>query len=194
MSEDIKPGYDRVTSCLSFASGMDKIPPEVLQKAADRGTAVHSAIDGIIKGLGDFSEPEHKGYIDSFKLWAADKKNLFKLQPAPPRFYCDELMITGEIDCYYYPNQIMLQDAYIVDFKTSAKESKMWNLQASAYMYLNNKYAFGQSKCIFVKLDKNGLYPEIYEYEYNFPLFKAYLDVYRHSFKNGKEEINIEDL
>lgn len=187
-NEKIKPGYDRVTSCLSFASGMDKIPPEVLQRACDRGTVVHSAIDGIIKRLGDFSEPEHKGYIDSFKLWAADKM----LLPAPHRFYDDELMITGEIDCY------ILKDVWsntIFDFKTSARESKMWALQGSAYKYLASKAMdIDIDKCVFVKLDKNGLYPVIYEYEYNFSMFKSYLDVYRHSFKGGKEEINIEDL
>lgn len=190
MSEIIREGFDRVTSVLSFASGMDKIPPEVLANACARGSAVHNAIDGIIKNLGDFSEPEHQGYINSFKLWAADKK----LLPAPPRFYCDELMITGEIDCYIPPNVHPLDPGWIVDFKTSAKESKMWSLQATAYRYLANLKGYEIHGCIFIKLDKNGLYPEIYEYEYDFSLFKAYLDVYRHSFKNGKEEINIEDL
>jgi|SRR6185312_8043373 len=188
MSDIIKEGYDRVTSVLSFASGVDKIPPDILARACSRGSDVHNAIEGILNGLGDFSEPEHKGYIDSFKLWALDKK----LLPAPPRFYCDELMITGEIDRYLLTNPIY---GRIFDFKTSLKESKMWELQGSAYQYLASKCMDIEIEgCTFVKLNKYGKYPEIYEYEYNFPLFKAYLDVYRHSFKNGKEEINWEDL
>ncbi len=190
MIDEIEEGYDRVTSVLSFASGFDKIPEPVLKVACDRGTAVHEAIDGIIKGLGEFIDDEHKGYIESFKQWADGKK----LCPSPGRFYCDQHMITGEIDCIWQSEN----GTIIIDFKTPMKESKSWNLQASAYQHLayRNHIRYLDKVCDiqFIRLNKYGKYPIIHEYEYNIDLFLSYLDVYRHAFKDGKEEINIEDL
>jgi hypothetical protein len=183
---NILPGYDRVTACLSFASGMDKIPEHILSNAALRGTRVHTCIDAIIKGLGEFCEDDIQGYVDSFKLWVGDKK----LSPAPMRFYCDEYMITGEIDALYYDGD----DLILVDFKTSIKTGKTWSLQGSAYMHLAYVNGYTIKKCIFVKLCKTGLTftEEVFKYDFN--MYLHCLHVYRYFFKNEKEIINIEDL
>ena len=62
--------YTRVTEVLAPFSGMDKIPPEILQRASERGTKVHEICDAIISGMGCPEIQDNlQGYIDSFKKW-----------------------------------------------------------------------------------------------------------------------------
>ena len=185
LQDDIKPGYDRVTTVLSFCSGMDKIPQEILKNASDRGTRVHTTIDAMLKGLMVFNDPDIEGYLESYRKWAKDKF----LNPSPGRFYCDDDLITGEIDSFEEQNG----EVMIYDFKTSSKANPTWALQASAYRYLAIKSGYKVSSCIMVKLDKNGKDPVIYDYGYDYRTFQDCLNVYRTFFKN-KPAIEWEDI
>src|SRR6202043_750229 len=121
--------YMRVTQVLAPFSGLNHISPEILQRAADRGPQVHLICDAIISGMGYPEFPASlKGYVESFKQW----NKSYDFIPKPPRFFCDELLITGECDAIY-KDGIELN---LVDFKTSAKKSDTWLLQGSAYSYL----------------------------------------------------------
>ena len=174
--EPIKEGYIRITDVLSKFSGLDKIDPEVLRNAADRGTRVHQYCDAIIEGLGLFSiEDDCKGYIDSFNQWNVGKNYLTK----PPRFYDDEFMITGECDAIYKQDGKLI----LVDFKTPVAESKTWPLQGSAYAYMAKKLGYNIEYIEFVKLSKVGKPPKVYTYTENFDLFLSCLDVYRYFYK-----------
>lgn len=173
--------YTRVTTVLEPFSGLKHIDPEILKKAGERGTAVHSICDAIISDMGSPIHDERlSGYIESFKSWKGDKKFLDK----PERFYCDDLMLTGECDAIYEENGKHI----LVDFKTSVKENQTWGLQGSAYFYLANKAGYNIHRIEFVKLCKQGGEATIFLYEQNFKLFRACLDVYRHFFKDKKEE------
>lgn len=179
MKEEIKPGYTRVSSVLSPFMRMDKINTEVLANAANRGTRVHLAADAILADVGYPFEEQDEGYIESFKLWVPGKKFLER----PQRLYDDEFMITGDLDLLYdNGNGITL-----VDLKTSSAVSKSWMLQGSAYSYMAKKLGYEITKIEFVKLDKSGKYPKIYNYEENFGLFLHCLEVYNYFFKNFEE-------
>lgn len=181
------PKYTRVTDVLFPFSGLKAIDPTILSRAAERGTIVHNAIDAAIAGLGMPSIPDTcKGYIESFKQWAHDKEFAEK----PPRFYCDDLFITGECDALYYTEQGLA----LVDFKTPASEGKTWNLQGSAYSYLAKKAGHNIVSIEFVQLMKNGKMPSIYIYPEDFDLFKECLKIYKIFFKDAKEENYIDYL
>lgn len=181
MDHDIKPGYLRVTEVLSIFSGLSKIDPEVLANAAERGTLVHNTIEAIRLdiGVGDF--PEHiEGYMNSYEIWATGKQFL----PLAPRLYCDELMITGKPDDLYMDGGKLI----LVDYKTPAKESKTWRLQAAAYKYLCIKAGYQVDEVKFVKLEKTGKKPKEFVYLDDMGLFLKILECHRYFFKDKQEE------
>lgn len=173
--------YKRVTETLAPFSGVKNIPISVLETAAIRGTAVHKYCDAIIEGFEiEDINPDWKGYIDSFFHWESGKKFLSK----PARLYCDEYMITGEIDgLYKQEDQIVL-----FDLKTPLKESNTWCLQLSAYAHLLSKSGINVNKICAVKLDKTGKEPKVFEYEIDFASYLECLKIYNKFFRNKKDD------
>lgn len=168
--------YHRVTEILRPFSGIDSIPIDVLMRAADRGTQVHLIVDAIIEGLGSPAIPEElEGYIDSFNAWNEGKKYIAK----PERFFDDDLMITGECDAVIEEDGLNV----LIDFKTPAKESHSWCLQGNAYAMLAKKCGHQIDKIKFVKLDKFGQPPCVYEYlitDFAANLFLSCVKVYEY--------------
>ena len=77
------------------------IDAKVLGKAADRGSAVHSAIDLYSKyGVIDI-EPELEGYFEAFRAWAKD----FEVKPyaTETRTYNRSLLYAGTVDILLAP-------------------------------------------------------------------------------------------
>jgi len=187
MDHFIKPGYLRVTDILSPFSGLSNINPDVLKNAGNRGTLVHEIIEGIEQGFGKENVPEIAiGYIESYEKWAAGKDFL----PAAKRFYENELMITGLIDSIYRDGE----DLVLVDYKTPAKESKTWAIQASAYSFMCKKNGYNISRIEFIKLDKTGKYPKVYTYVENMDMFLKILECYKFFFKEVDQEIHLDYL
>jgi hypothetical protein len=142
--------YLRVTSVLYPFSGLDKVDAGILAHAAERGTKVHKICEAIITGLGEHGTDEETwGYVESFKKWWGEGKPVVEVEK---RFFCDEHMITGQVDMI-----IETKDGLaIVDIKTSAKPSKTWLLQGSAYYYLAKKAGLDIKYVIFLHLNKHG--------------------------------------
>ncbi len=167
--------YTRVTDALYPLSGLNKIDPVVLKNAADRGTRVHEVCAVLMDNLGLLELDESiSGYIKSYEGWANGKKFI-----RPPRFFCDEHMITGECDALYQDNG----EWVLVDLKTPLNESKTWMLQGSAYSYLAKKTGYDIKRIEFVKLSKVGKPAKVYVYEEKFDLYLKCLEVYRYFFK-----------
>jgi hypothetical protein len=178
----IKPGYLRVTDILSPFSGLSKIDPLVLQNAADRGTLVHEIIECIEQGFGKEWVPNHiEGYVESYERWAGDKSFL----TSPKRLYDDNLMITGLVDSIYKDGE----DLVLVDYKTPAKESRSWEMQASAYSHMCKNHGYNISRIEFIKLDKAGKDAKVFIYKEDMKMFRKILDCYRYFFE-GKEQDN----
>ncbi|MCF1193240.1 PD-(D/E)XK nuclease family protein, partial [Mangrovimonas sp. AS39] len=124
------------------------------------------------------------GYIDSYEKWAAGKHFLL----APKRLYDDELMITGLVDAIYKDGENLV----LVDYKTPARESKTWAMQASAYSFMCKKNGYNISRIEFVKLDKTGKEPKIYAYMEDMQMFNKVLECYRYFFTDKNEEIELD--
>ena len=190
MSE-IKEGYDRVSACLYFISGLGKIDPQVLDHAARRGSATHLYCASIASGMGcpGYGEWAGKidGYIASFELWAQGKKFL----PTPDRLYSDEYMITGEIDGLYEDT-----DGKIVlyDLKTPERESKTWKLQLAAYNQILFENGIHPDRLEIIKLDKKGRDAKTIVHIDAWDTYVQVLNIYRSFVKNEKEPLDIDYL
>lgn len=173
-----RENYTRVTSVLYPFSGIDKIPRQVVENAANRGTKVHKICEGIISGLGELSvDPETWGYIESFKSWWSLGHDVAMMEE---RFYDDELEITGQVDLILNtPTGLTL-----VDLKTSYSPSKTWAIQGNAYAYLAKNHGHNITKIIFLHLNKKGGEPKLYEYPVDPSLFLSVVDVWRYFYKN----------
>jgi len=182
MSEQLDMhNFDRVTDVLYAFGGLSKIDPTILANAARRGTLVHNACDCIIADLPCDEEVEpFIEYVNSFVLWSVGKNFLDK----PGRFFDEKLLITGECDGIYEKDG----EITLFDLKTPIREGSTWRLQGSAYAYLAKQRGYKIDKVEFVKLDKKGAHPRVYEYDDHFEEFLRLLDVYRTYFKNIKTD------
>lgn len=78
--------------------------------------------------------------------------------------------------------------AAIVDLKTSAKPSKTWPLQGSAYAYMARKKGYNIQEIQFLHLNKHGDKPTIFKYEDSFETFKKCLDVFNYFYREDYEK------
>lgn len=162
--EEIREGYTRVSEIVGWfkANELAKIDPDTLRKKCELGTNVHSAIAQYEEGVYVPLDEKEEGYFKSFLKWNEDAALL--VQHSEQRFYCDELKVTGAIDCV----GIDMETAkpYIIDFKTSAtKDLRGWALQGAFYHHLatvNQIYVAPTVR--FIQLDKNGEKPTVHDF------------------------------
>jgi CRISPR/Cas system-associated exonuclease Cas4 (RecB family) len=136
-----------------------------------------------VQGFGEWNVYEEiRGYIQSFKHWWQQGVSVLSVEQ---RFYCPELMITGQVDMIIETPE----GAAILDLKTSYKPSKTWPLQGAAYAYMARKHDYDIKKILFLHLSKQGKSPDLYAYEDDFETFKKCLDVYRYFFWDGGKRV-----
>lgn len=186
MSDERFVDYDRVTDILAPFAGYGHIDPEILKRAADRGTKVHNAIDIILKDNQSIEyDPFHdekgiEGYLQSFRrFW--DKYDPFVLAQEQ-RLFDQEHAITGKVDLV----AVLNNNRVLIDWKTSARFNRTWPLQGAAYASLLEDTDLKVDHVLFVKLSKKGDEPEIFEFDANQYLgqFDTCLWCYREFFKN----------
>jgi hypothetical protein len=177
----MRDGYFRVTEVLSRYSGLDKVDPEVLQKAAYRGTQVHDYIEHYVKGLSwlppsDLVTP----YFNSFLQWYTQAVE--SVMTVEHRFYDDEWKVTGACDliCKIRGD---LEDCWtIIDYKTPQTLSKTFTLQTAAY-YKMGRDEFGSNikRRACVQLFKDGspaYFKEYNQHDRDIKLFEQALSLH----------------
>lgn len=104
------------------------IPEDVLKKAADRGTAIHNAIENWIKfGIVDIS-PEYRGYFDGFREWWDKYKP--RVIGSELRLYHGLLRYAGTADLVC----MIGDELWIIDYKSTSVLSEMLlRVQLEAY-------------------------------------------------------------
>lgn len=134
----------------AYYGGIDS---KVLGKAADRGTAVHSAIDTYARyGIIDI-EPEWEGYFKAFLAWAKD----FDVKPyaTETRTYNRSLLYAGTVDM----SCSELGVDTMVDFKTTASYSSMLcGVQLEAYDRAQESHGVKYQNRAIIQLKKDGTY------------------------------------
>ena len=162
--DEIRDGYTRVSSILAQWDKFGHIDRSVVSNKAGIGTRAHKAIEMHVKGIIPILDEDISGYFLSYCKWEDSIKGIEILQPET-RYYCDKLMITGQVDCIAkMPGQDI---PVLVDFKTSVCcDSEMWALQGAFYHYLAKQAGITLSdEVLFLQLDKNGLSPKVHSFK-----------------------------
>lgn len=165
--------YVRVSEVIRPFASFEGIPEEVLNRKAAIGTRVHNAIQQEIEGEMPIIGLECHGYVQSFEKWR--KAVLPSFLKTEVRCYCDKKMLTGCIDAIV--NLDGEKEAVIVDWKTSVNESPItWPMQAHLYHYLLSKDNIPLApRFLFVKLDKSGALPKVFQYKFDGSILKSCL-------------------
>lgn len=162
MSDDIKPGYTRVSEFCARYEDFGGIDPEVLKNKARIGTGVHKAIANSIEYIPFTLKEDEKGYYESWFKWYDRLK--CDIKHVETRLYCDKFMLTGAID-----GIVVFSDGTkcIVDWKVSASHNDVvWALKGAFYHHLvsSNNLCEISGRVIYVQLDKHGNMPSVREY------------------------------
>lgn len=183
----MKDGYTRITQILSPFTGYKSVPKDILAAKAAIGSHAHEIIKGFLESgcLWDIDDSV-KGYVNSMLRFWGDG---FPILETETRFYCDELMLTGEPDVIIDGPK----GKTLIDWKCSLKENPTWMAQGSGYAYLAEKNGYDIQEIWFIKLDKLGNDPQVIKYKKDVPLFMKCFDLYKLFFSKEKNE-TIEDL
>ncbi len=131
------------------------IDKEVLDKAARKGTAVHSAIETYSNfGIIDI-DTENKPYFDGYLKFA--EEHSVKVYGSEIRLYHKELLYAGTADMIAYVDDKLT----LVDFKTSYSVSDMLcGVQLEAYerALVSHELDFKIQQKVIVHLKKDGSY------------------------------------
>lgn len=163
MSEEIKPGYTRVSSILSQWDRFGHIDKNILENKKILGTCVHEAIKEYFLCGFHPMESDIKGYFLSFLKWYNDTS--VNIIQSEERYYDEDNKITGCIDgLVQFPND---KEFVLIDFKTSvAEDKKFWPLQGQMYHDLMRKNGKELSnRFLFLILSKDGNLPKVCEYK-----------------------------
>ena len=152
----------RVTEILEFYSGVGRIPRDTLEKAALRGTNVHTICADIALGnwvsLGD----EYRGYIQSFKQWFQTIQGCVLVEK---RFTGH---VKGKEDPYSGQIDYLVMDGAgklaIADLKTAQTHRRTYPVQMAAYRHLLAGESYHVDKCTLVFLSRTGDAPTVIEY------------------------------
>lgn len=131
------------------------VDPVFLNKAADRGTAVHNAIENYIAlGVADI-EPAYSGYFDAFLDWWDKKKPVPLAEEA--RVYHKILRYAGTADLPCLINGALT----LVDYKTSAQvNSMLCGVQLEAYDRAFETHGIRFDDRMILHLSKDGRWQE----------------------------------
>lgn len=169
--DEIKKGYTRVSQILSMIPSKSKeekwgypindIDEVVLKNKANLGSHVHDAIAADIRGEVFPLTDEEECYFQSYVKWRKE----VNLEPviSEKRLNHDLLKITGRPDMLAY----ISSSFKLLDFKcTMNEDKKKWKMQAAFYLLLceYNEIVVDQLP-LFIKLDKEGGFPKVYEYD-----------------------------
>lgn len=190
-----KENYIRISAISSAFACYGTIPQAVLDKAAARGTRCHEIIFDMTNDITipneryDFLGVSVRPYIESFeKFWEGYKQAEILVQEE--RLYDDELMVTGQADLVMKLGNMNV----LIDWKCTSKSAIHWKIQAGGYFHLLGKNDIHATTGLFVRLDRNGGFPEVIEYnndrEYLDWFMKAY-DMYREFLQ--RNTCNLED-
>ena len=150
------PSVSKIIEPVSKAS-YGGIDPLVLQRAADRGTAVHSAIDyyntiGVMAVDDDFA-----CYVGAYTKWCEYRK---------PKIIGSEIKLYHKVMRYGGTVDLLAEidgELWLIDYKTSYKVvNKNYRLQLEAYSQALSTHGFRVDKKMVLHLKKNAEYEEIF--------------------------------
>ena len=148
----ILPSVTQIMKPLSSAEYKD-INESVLRNAAERGSAVHEAIEHKIKYDFDDCPAEYEAYFNAFKNFARDYSP--EWLHSEMRTYHRQLMYAGTVDLICKIGG----ETFLVDFKTTSKINHMLTrVQLEAYAQALSSFEIDVDRKAILHLRKDGKY------------------------------------
>ena len=146
--------FPSVTTILHGFGGYENIPPEVLEKAAARGTEAH--LGCYRYAVGEWSptpvSEDARGYVASFKQWA--DKWMDEVIAAEEGFIDPTYRIKGHPDLVCRVRHET--KPVVIDFKTPVTKNKTWCLQLAGYLHLVRENGIDAIRAFVLQLHKDG--------------------------------------
>jgi hypothetical protein len=141
----------RVTEVISDYSDFSMVPPDVLNMASERGTAVHALCAAYAKGIYTPVPEPYGGYLNSFMSWFDSE--VYRVIDLERRFTHKAFGFTGQPDLIVvlYNGEIVL-----IDLKTPVTKYKTWKAQLAAYLRLARAEYPGIKKAGSLRLNPDG--------------------------------------
>lgn len=181
-SENILPGFVRVSTVLKAYSDFSKIPPDILERKCRIGTEVHRAVHAHLDDDLFIPSEEASVYMPAFYSFIKGAEYTpVKVDDTPfleQRLYSNKLKITGQIDAIL---QCEGNDC-LYDWKTSYTANRpIWRLQVAMYLLLvkdNGLVMPNHGKV--VQLKKKGSYRvhDFFVEDKDFDRARAAIDLY----------------
>ena len=129
------------------------ISESTLNKAAEKGTAVHNSIENYIKFEIDDVPPEHRGYFDAFLEWWETYHP--EVVGSEIKTYHKLLRYGGTVDILVYIDGVLT----LVDIKTTSALSDMTcGVQLEGYSQALKSHGIVVERKIILHLKKDGKY------------------------------------
>ena len=170
------PSYPSVTQVLGKYQDFSQIPPERLEAACERGTAVHAFCAAHAKGLWAPMPLGAEGYCQSFTKWF--DKYVKKVIFVEKELICPTYGFIGHPDiCCIIKGD---KDLSLGDLKTPIALQPVWKAQLASYKHLTKVWINGAGvkiKRVFsLRLRVNGSMPIFNEYSDSARDFQAFIN------------------
>ena len=155
--------FPSVTSILAPYSGINELKtkfPDIIARAAERGTAVHKYCEQAASFLFPEALPEKwQGYGESLLKWFAQVDEVLCTET---RLFDYKLKFCGQFDiiCRIKGDRHFS----LWDFKTSEVKDRVWPLQIAAYRHLARREGIETKRGGMIRLRRSGRPPLIDEY------------------------------
>lgn len=162
-----------VTDIMKFVTDYkySDVSESILEKAQDKGTAVHFAAEVYNKTGYIGIDKEYKGYLDAYIKWINDFNIDRTKIESEVKTYNRALNYAGTIDMIYNKN-------IIIDIKTTFQlDIDSVSVQTSAYRKAINNFDYNVKDCYVLRLKNDGSY-EYIKLEDKFNIFLACLTLY----------------
>ena len=165
VSEIISPIYNKVYRGINS---------EVMEKAANKGTKIHRAIEFKSKYNLKKYDKDISEYIKAYENFRSDNSS-WKLLHSEYRTYHKALLYGMTIDEIYETNQGII----LCDIKTTnTPHLGAWSVQLSAYKAGYESQGNKVSETYALKLSKDGSY-QLFKLKDRFSVFLSCLEIYR---------------
>lgn len=171
--------FPSVTEVLSPWADFSHIPPDRLEAAAERGTAVHNACFAYAAGLPTVGlRADVEPYVISFRRW---------FDRVVDRVILCEERITDDRHGYHGEPDLLIAAKHaeniLIDAKTPVTKIKTWRVQLAAYKNLCENYtSLPIDRVGSLRLSPDGKTPKMDYYDYqaqDFNVFLSALNAYR---------------
>ncbi|MFH2041792.1 MAG: Dna2/Cas4 domain-containing protein [Acidobacteriota bacterium] len=178
-----------VTTVLSPFADFSRVPPDVLEAACERGTAVHTFCAAYAAahaiGIWAMAMPvpeELRGYFDSFRLWF--DVIVSEVISVEEELIDDSFGFCGHPDLVVKSQQ---GETLLVDLKSTLMHPRTFQLQCAAYTHLiEKKHGIKIDRAGTLHLSKEGKAPQMRWTENNREAITIFLQLLSvHNFLTG---------